>query len=206
MAITSDQIIALAGLSQAVTLVNDLATKGQCNDADFKACIDSLFVFDPKTTLDVFAGDLSQIHTGLTVLSNLLSSREPENVKPIIRYMLGLLVVQKKATQNKDMMAVLHSRLTHIERNQALFDETQVSEKLSAVYQDTLSTLKNRILVTGNLKYLKTVAISDKIRALLLSGFRSALLWRQLGGSKWHFILSKSKIETASKALLNSSK
>ena len=36
------------------------------------------------------------------------------------------------------MMAVLHSRLTHIERNQALFDEVQVSEKLSAVYQDTL--------------------------------------------------------------------
>ncbi len=42
-----------------------------------------------------------------------------------------------------------------------------------------------------------------KIRALLLAGIRSSVLWRQMGGSRLQFIFSRQKIKkTAEKLLL----
>jgi high frequency lysogenization protein len=33
--------------------------------------------------------------------------------------------------------------------------------------------------------------VVSEIRALLLAAVRSALLWRQLGGSQWQFLLAR---------------
>jgi len=65
---------------------------------------------------------------------------------------------------------------------------------LAALYQDTISRLTMRIHVKGVPEHLRKQDVADKIRALLLSGIRSALLWQQLGGRRWHLFVYKKRI------------
>jgi len=67
---------------------------------------------------------------------------------------------------------------------------------ISGIYQDTLSTMTFRIQVQGDSRLLQQSTISNQVRATLLTGIRAAMLWRQLGGKRWHLIFKR-------KALLN---
>ena len=51
-----DRALALAGLLQAVHLVQQMAQTGQSQSRPMAACIDSLFRFDADTPEDVFGG------------------------------------------------------------------------------------------------------------------------------------------------------
>ena len=62
---------------------------------------------------------------------------------------------------------------------------------LGALYADTVSHLRPRVMVQGNPHYLGQAAIVSEIRAVLLAALRSAVLWRQLGGSLWDFVLRR---------------
>ncbi len=46
-------------------------------------------------------------------------------------------------------------------------------------------------MVQGNPHYLGQAGVVAEIRALLLAAVRSAVLWRQLGGSYWDFLFSR---------------
>ena len=50
---------------------------------------------------------------------------------------------------------------------------------------DTLSTLPQRIKVTGSAQHLENTQNADVVRSLLLAGIRAAFLWRQLNGRRW---------------------
>ena len=43
--------------------------------------------------------------------------------------------------------------------------------------------------------------MQDKIRACLLAGIRSAVLWRQVGGSKWQLLFHRKKLVQAAQQL-----
>ena len=62
---------------------------------------------------------------------------------------------------------------------------------MGTLYADTISQLKPRIMVQGNPHYLGQAAVVSEIRALLLAAVRSAVLWRQLGGTYWDFLFSR---------------
>ncbi|MDR6354241.1 CII-binding regulator of phage lambda lysogenization HflD [Pseudomonas psychrotolerans] len=62
------------------------------------------------------------------------------------------------------------------------------------LYEDTLSTFKQRIQVHGEMRYLQQSATASRVRALLLAGIRSARLWRQLGGHRWQLVLNRRKL------------
>ena len=64
----------------------------------------------------------------------------------------------------------------------------------ASLYQDTISTFRQRIQVQGDMRHLQQPNNAAKIRALLLTGIRSARLWRQLGGHRWQMVFSRSKL------------
>ena len=66
-----------------------------------------------------------------------------------------------------------------------------VLNALGGLYADTVSHLRPRVMVQGNPHYLGQAAIVSEIRAVLLAALRSAVLWRQLGGSLWDFVLRR---------------
>jgi len=53
------------------------------------------------------------------------------------------------------------------------------------------------VLVQGNPHYLGQATVVSEIRAVLLAALRSAVLWRQLGGSLWDFLLRRREMVAA---------
>ena len=61
-----------------------------------------------------------------------------------------------------------------------------VFANIASLYQQTISTLRQRIQVKGNPIYLQQPGVAERIRCLLFAAVRSAFLWRQLGGKRYH--------------------
>ncbi|GAM56239.1 hypothetical protein JCM19232_5254 [Vibrio ishigakensis] len=49
---------------------------------------------------------------------------------------------------------------------------------------------------------LQQTGVQAKVRALLLAGIRSAVLWRQVGGKRRHLIFSRKKMVEQAEILL----
>jgi high frequency lysogenization protein len=70
----------------------------------------------------------------------------------------------------------------------------EVLAGLGRLYADTVSHLRPRVMVQGNPHYLAQADVVAEIRAVLLAALRSAVLWRQLGGSLWDLLLRRGEI------------
>ncbi len=199
-----DRTIALAGLFQAAQAVNDLSKTSLCDEFSYKPLVESLFILDPESTLDVYGNDLRNLEGGLTLLSQVSNNTFNKEHGDAARYALSMLAVQKQLSQDSSMLDTISSRLKHLQYGQEHFsgNSANLASSLSGLYQDTISTLKFRIQVTGNMQYLTDTVVSDRIRTMLFAGIRSAMLWRQLGGTKWQLILGRGDIERNSQKLL----
>ena len=67
-----------------------------------------------------------------------------------------------------------------------------------------ISDLKPRIMVAGEQNYLLNTDTAARVRTLLLAGIRAAVLWRQLGGSKWKLLLSRKRYVSVARNLAES--
>jgi high frequency lysogenization protein len=72
-----------------------------------------------------------------------------------------------------------------------------VIAELARLYADTISNLRPRVMVQGNPHYLGQAGVVAEIRALLLAALRSAVLWRQMGGSLWDFVFRRREMAAA---------
>ena len=111
----------------------------------------------------------------------------------LVRYVFGLIYLERKFAADPDMMAVVRSRLEHTSFRAEHFSSNvnELCHSVSGIYQDTLSHQKYRIKVTGSAQHLQNPKNADIIRSLLLAGIRAAFLWRQLGGHRWHFLVQR---------------
>jgi len=198
-----NQTLALAGIFQSAALIEQLATDGELNQAAFDCSFDSLFKFDAPTTMDVF-GNISGLSRGLKVLTHYLGSENQDPGKDVAYYVLSMLKLSARLKRDHEMASLIQSKLQKIEtqsRNFELSRPTVVSQ-IDGVYQSTISTINPRIMVQGEQMYLRDSDHAGKIRTLLLAGIRAAVLWHQLGGSKWKLIFSRKKYVLAANQLL----
>lgn len=200
---TVEQVIALAGLVQSTYLVDQIARTGQYDSASFNPVINSLFVFNPASASEVYGG-LPGIQLGLRIVNDLLLGQHTSEYRATIRYAIGLMNLQKTAAGQPEMMSIIRSRLEHAALKAEHFSDNvhQITNSCAAVYQDTLSTLKYRIQVQGSMQQLQNPNNANSIRALLLAGIRAAMLWRQVGGSRWHLFFHRARLQRACKSLL----
>ena len=73
---------------------------------------------------------------------------------------------------------------------------------LAGLYVANVSGIAPRIMVGGDPACLNRDGNPERIRALLLAGLRSTVLWRQLGGRRLRLILGRSRLLAASHRLL----
>ncbi|HSW94461.1 MAG TPA: high frequency lysogenization protein HflD [Gammaproteobacteria bacterium] len=193
--------LALAGITQAASLVKDLAQTGKADDAAWQASIYSLFQTDPPDVMAVYGNHPDGIKLGL---QNLIAQMESQTVLPQTRYMLGMMRLQKKISHSKKMLHLLSSRLNQTKKQVDYFSLTHptVISNLADIYQSTISAFRFRIIIWGNQRILTASENMEKIRALLLAGVRSSVLWRQLGGSRLQLIFSRRKISGMAKKIL----
>lgn len=198
-----EQVLALAGVAQAALLVDTISKTGSYDSDAMACCLQSLFEFDALNTEAVYGGRRS-LEPGLKALQRLLGPDGSRDDQDVIRYVFNLLFLERKFSARADMISVVHSRLEHAAFKSNHFSDNPLAlcRSLSGIYQDTLSTLKYRIKVNGSVQQLEQEANSDRIRALLLAGIRSAFLWRQLGGRRWRLPLQKRVLKHSVDALL----
>ncbi|MCE2595684.1 high frequency lysogenization protein HflD [Motilimonas cestriensis] len=190
-----DRTIAFAGIWQAASLVEEVARTGNCNQEQLSHTLNALLVTNPDSTLSVY-GELASLKRGFNVLVEQLENQtDPKNIA-ITRYVIGLLALEKKLAKRNDAMNVLAERITQVKRQTAHFElvDEQILGNLADIYSDVISPLGPRIQVQGNPDQLKQTRVQQTIRALLLSGIRASVLWRQVGGKRRHIIFSRKKM------------
>ena len=191
-----EQLTALGAVFQAAVLVDRIAKTGQVSEADLGCMLGSLMVIDPKDTLDVFGGNDLYLRDGYRALASALE-RDPNSLqREPLRYALSMLGLERQLGKRDDMLAVIGKRLPQIQNQVEHFGlvHENVIAASGALYQDTLSTLRQRIQVQGDMRHLQQPSNASKIRALLLAGIRCARLWRQLGGHRWQLVISRRKL------------
>jgi high frequency lysogenization protein len=198
-----EQTIALAGVFQAASLVQQIANKGMANSAVIESSLETLFRFDSDTVEGVF-GNIAGVGAGLRVLNEQLSAFKNKRNLEVTQYVISLLVLEKKLSSNSIMLDHITKTLAEIETSLEFFSlmHENVFAKLGALYKETISTLEPKIIVHGEQTHLNNEGNANKVRALLLAGIRSAVLWRQCNGSRWQILFGRKSYLNEAKIML----
>jgi high frequency lysogenization protein len=198
----TNQTIALAGVAQAAALVQQLATRGTCDQEALNASIGSVLKIDSGTVLDVYGG-LDGLKLGLKQLQTQMAGYRVDNPEQA-RYAATLVFLENQLSSRKDLLDAIRSGVEKAQAQSEHFGglHENVLANLGEVYHSTVSTLQPRIMVNGEQVYLSRPETVNKIRALLLAGIRSVILWKQCGGARWKFIFYRKKIQKELENLL----
>ncbi|MDP6968636.1 MAG: high frequency lysogenization protein HflD [Gammaproteobacteria bacterium] len=201
------RILALAGIAQAAQLVHQVANNGQLDEAASIICWQSLFVTDPQHISEIYGGSecLHNLSMGLDTLLSVLQQDQQAPVAELTRYIIGMLHLQGKLSKSPSLLNAVAQQLDRSAQQTQLYGiaHANVTASLAEIYSNNLSQFRFRIQVTGNPVFLQQAANANRVRSLLLAGIRSAILWRQVGGRRWHFVLGKQKFEQHLQTLLN---
>jgi high frequency lysogenization protein len=196
MSPVQEQLVALGAVFEAAVLADKIARTGQVSEASMSCMLGSLLVRDPKTTLDVYGGDDLNLRDGYRALISSLERNPSALQREPLRYSLAMIGLERQLDKRSDMLQVMGSRLDQIQQQVEHFGlvHDNVIAACGGLYQDTISTFRQRIQVHGDMRFLQQPNNAAKIRALLLAGIRSARLWRQLGGHRWQLVFSRGKL------------
>lgn len=194
--------IALAGMFQAIALVREVTQTGKANESAFQASIYSIFQTDPQSISAIYGGTRG-VKLGLEKLVHTFETTHTVDQLQS-RYLLSLIHLQKKLTRTPKMLGTLTQRIKQTQKQVEYFSLTHptVIANLADIYLSTISTFKFRVIILGNQRILHVRENMEKVRALLLAGVRSAVLWRQVGGSRLQLLFSRSKIKAAAEKML----
>lgn len=193
MSDTRQRAIAISAVVQAATLVEKVASTGELDLNQASPLLKSLFVTNPDRFEDIYGDPTESLQLGIKTLHT-LASGQGDGISPdVTRYTVAILHQESKLRQNKKMLSGLGQGIDNCARQVEHFSETHENTigALADVYKETLSKLSFRIHVTGDPTHLQNPAIANQVRALLLSGLRAAILWRQMGGRRWHLLIKR---------------
>ncbi len=201
-----DQTITFAAICQVANLVQQVSRDGQIQDEELEVLLHSIVTTSPENTLAVYGGELINVKQGLQLLVNHLGDGKDSKVKDpeFTRYIISLINLERRLMKQPKQLALLGERIEATKRqldHYPITSETLISS-FASIYSDIISPLGARIQVTGEPSILKQTATQHKIRALLLAGIRSTVLWRQVGGKRRTIIFSRSKLVKTAQELL----
>ena len=174
MKLIEEQAVALAGIFQVASLVDELANRGR---TDTDAIKSSLY------------HQLAQ------------PDREKMN---ITGYVLALFQLAGKLLKDRERISRLREGLRLAEEKLELYEIGHPNQDavLADLYSEVISSLSPRIMVKGQPLYLQNPDTQRRIRALLLAGIRSAVLWKQLGGNRFLLVFQRKRLLSVVKELM----
>jgi len=200
----NEQTLTLAAVCQVAYWVQKISRSGKVDEDELALLLNSVMNTSPDNTMAVYGGEISHLRTGLTTLINHLGNKSTSKDPEITRYVVSLLGLERRLSKHNDKMNALGERITQSQRQLAHYEitsETLISS-LAAIYSDLISPLGAPIQVAGEPAILKQTVNQHRIRALLLAGIRSSVLWRQVGGKRRSILFSRSKIVECAEQLL----
>jgi len=193
--ISIEQTVALAGLYQSLALVQKIAWQGDTNHSSMLPTISSIFNLNPERYIDVY-GSVDNLQLGVQTLKTALQNKNEKHAVERTRYAINLMYLASKLAVNNEAVSSLGNQIERLrsqyEPIDASFDE--VTQELGTLYREHISPLGPKIIIQGDPVYLKTGQNASTIRALLLAGIRSIVLWRQANGKRWALLLGRKSL------------
>lgn len=196
-----DRVLALAGVLQALAQVRRIAETGQSESATVQTALESVFRMDAATAEDVYGG-ADAMRAGLRHLRDYLGNASKDQA--LGKLALAVLQLERKFQREVGMIAKVQSGIdaANAVAQRDGIEHPDVVRVLGDLYAGTISQLRPRVMVQGNPHYLGQAGVVAEIRALLLAALRSAVLWRQSGGSLWDFVFRRREMTAAIDARL----
>lgn len=196
------RVMALAAICQAVELVRLIARKATdphetpAFDQQLKVMYHSITVVDADNPSQIY-DSMQNLTLGYQTLCRQLNNQAGKNVE-LTHYIIGILALERKLNKRAAALTQLSERIDGLKRQLSHFDllDENIIANIAAIYTEVISPLGNRIQITGSPEALQIQSNQQKIRALLLSAIRAAVLWRQMGGKKRHLLFSRQDILT----------
>lgn len=206
-----DRTLALAGIFQAAHLVQQLANHGHADNDIFSSSINSVLKVNASDTSDVFGG-AQGIRIGLRLLQDKLNGETQPDDLEMAKYVIAMIQHAHKLDKQPELMEAIQKGVETILDQMEFFEKEKTDnhvhpmlvEKLAELYKQTISAMSPRIIINGDEGYLSDTTIAAKVRASLFAGIRSAFLWHQLGGRRWHLLFNRSKTVMAATDILTS--
>jgi high frequency lysogenization protein len=197
MSCSPDRVLALAGMLQCCYLVNTSARQGMTPQDELDAMIRTLFVFDADDTVEVYGG-LANLNLGTRLGADVFGNLSVGKHHEWLRYIAPLTRLASRARGDAALLTRIGAGLREIDSRYPSDASTSVGagciNNLGDLYESTLARSGSRIQILGSKQLLQNPAVAGRIRSLLLAGFRSAILWQQLGGRRWHWLLQRGRI------------
>lgn len=192
----SDRVLALAGLVQALGQVRRIAENGASDPGLVQPLVESVFRIDAASPADVYGG-AAGVQAGLRLLHGYFDKKP---VDPAVsRLALDVLQLERRFMADARTAAAVGEGIARLAPQAAAQGATHpdILTALGGLYAETISRLRPRLMVQGNPHYLGQPAVVAEIRALLMAAIRSAVLWRQVGGRYWDFLLQRRPMREA---------
>lgn len=198
------QTITMAAICQASVLVQKIARTGTVEDAELAMMLNSIMVTSPESILEVYSNDIAHLTSGLKALIEQLGNQTSKKDPELTRYVVSLLGLERRLANKKNQLSLLGERIEQSQRQLAHYEITSdtLIASLASIYSDLLSPIGTPIQVAGEPSLLKQQSNQHKIRALLLAGVRSSVLWRQVGGKRRNILFGRTKLVACAQQLL----
>lgn len=188
--------IAFSAICQAASIVDQIARTGICSDViAFEASLMSTLKIDSDSPLEIYGG-YESLAVGIKSAIEQLENTSGKRNLQVTKYIIGMISLENKLTANSSLLKILSERINQVQRqlSHANISDLSVLKSFDSIYKDIVSGLGPKIQVNGTPACLQQEISQHKIRALLLSGVRAAVLWRQLGGKRRQLIFSRKAI------------
>jgi high frequency lysogenization protein len=197
------RVLALAGLVQALAEVRRIAETGQADATALRVALESIFRIDADSPEAVYGGTAA-LQPGLRLLRGWLRNETgAAGDAALPKLAFSVLQLERRFVASDAaprVQAGIQALATDAREHGVI--HPGVLAGLGRLYADTVSHLRPRVMVQGNPHYLGQSQVVAEIRAVLLAALRSAVLWRQLGGSLWDFALRRRALAATVDALL----
>ena len=188
---TENQTLALGGIFQSVHLCKTLATTGTCEKDELEGTLRSIMTLSTERVIDAYGGSSTSIGRGLRILKSQLGGNAESRDLDIARYALALIQLGTNIINDENTVESLRIGISRAQSMELAIDDPAMISNLANLYRSSISHLTPRIMVSGDPDYLNDNDIASTIRASLLGGLRSVVLWRQCGGSRPKLLLSR---------------
>lgn len=195
-----ERVMALAGILQAAALVSHAANNGMLSQNSLESSLSSIFVTSPTDALEVYGGT-EGVSLGVKLLHEILVKLRLVEHGELFRYSMSLVGLARKLASQQGVLQELRRKISYIDDHRQVVDpqllNASVIAGLADLYQDTIGQIGHKIQIVGKRQHLENTSNVNRIRALLLAGIRSAVLWQQLGGRRRHLLFSYGAIVAA---------
>ena len=188
-----NQTLALGGIFQSVHLCKTLAISGTCEQDELEGTLRSIMTLKTDRVIDAYGGNTSSIGRGLRILKSQYGGNAESRDLDLTRYSLALIQLGTNVLNDANTVEQLRIGISRAQAMEKPATDPDIISNLANLYRSSISHLSPRIMVSGDPDHLNNNEIASTIRATLLGGVRSVVLWRQCGGSRTKLLLSRSQ-------------